>query len=172
MNTETISLIVAIAFMPTLTAIVRGHRSALAIGLVNVIAAVGIVANLVALVANLFFALLGGIFLMPFVMPFAGLLWFIALVWSLTGNTRRNQRREIEYVLAASGVSVPERRHIQWPIAVVAVVLSAAFVIGMAVLLDRIANERVLSSSTTAAPPGKDCSSIPMEKRTLDCAPP
>ena len=70
-----------IAFAPGLVALARGHRSMLAIIVLNAIA-LGLIASVV-------------------LSAFGFLLDLIALIWAMTSNTNSNRRRDLVYVTHA-----------------------------------------------------------------------
>jgi hypothetical protein len=81
LHTTTIVILIGM-FAPMILAIIRRHNSKLAISVLNIFAIAGAVIGFMT-------ALVLGVV----TFPFAGLCWFIALIWSLTGNVNRTKRR-------------------------------------------------------------------------------
>jgi hypothetical protein len=71
----TIIILLLVVFLPSIIATTRRHRSRLAIDVLNVVAVGGTVLSLIT-------ALAMGLV----VIPFTGIMWLIALVWSCTGD--------------------------------------------------------------------------------------
>jgi hypothetical protein len=77
-------MISVISFLPSIIAISRGHNSAMAIVVLNIINAILSIFGIVTI-------LLGFAFFIP-----NALIWLICLIWSLTGNTKKRDKQRAE----------------------------------------------------------------------------